>query len=155
VLPPVITVSHQIACATPRNASTWPAIPLMALRKMRGRAWRHGCWQGSFTLSVLIANWRNFCVWLITSGLVRLMGLPMVFKKRYQLWAIQSFDIPCVIRSSSPIFNSGNDGPYIKAKTFDVRTRLTRFHCSIRATRCRQFMQHSLKVFQRGGEGKH
>jgi hypothetical protein len=78
----------------PRNASTWPAIPLMALRKMRGRAWRHGCWQGSFTLSVLIANWRNFCVWLITSGLVRLMGLPMVFKKRYQLWAIQSFDIP-------------------------------------------------------------
>lgn len=53
-----------------------------------------------------------------------------------------------------PIFNSGKDGPYIKTKSFAVNAKFTLFHCSISAARCRQFMQHSLKVFHRGGEGK-
>lgn len=59
------------------------------------------------------------------------------------------------IKYEIPIFNSGNDGPYIKTKTLDVSAKFTRFHCSIRATLCLQFMQDSLRVFQSGGDGKH
>lgn len=95
--------NENFTCDLPRNASTCPAIPLIAFRKMRGSAWRQGCWHGSITPSVLMANWRNFCVWLITSGFVKLTGFPMVFKNLYQLCAMQSFVIPCGIKSSSPV----------------------------------------------------
>lgn len=108
-----------------------------------------------------------------TSGFVRLTGFPMVFKNRYQLWAIQSLLMPMGIMSSSPrnvqmylnfivgwkndlpIFNSGKLGPYMNVRTLEVKARFTLFHCSISATLCRQFMQHSLNVFHSGGEGKH
>jgi len=57
--------------------------------------------------------------------------------------------------SNSHIFNSGKEDPYRNSRSRAVSARLTRFHCSMRATRCRQFMHVSLKVFQRGGDGKH
>lgn len=103
----------------------------------------------------------------------------MVLRNLYQLWAMQSLDIPWGIRSSSPnfmnkqnvfslvqtgqlavltlspIFSSGKLCPYINTKAFAVSAKFTRFHCSIKATRCRQFMQHSRSVFHNGGDGKH
>lgn len=43
----------------------------------------------------------------------------------------------------------------MKVRTLAVNAKLTRFHCSIKATRWRQFMQHSRNVFHNGGDGKH
>lgn len=57
---------YETIVILPKNASTWPAMPLIAFININGNACKQGWWQGSTTPSVLIANWRNFCVWLIT-----------------------------------------------------------------------------------------
>lgn len=88
-------------CTLPRKASTCPAIPLMALRKMSGRAARQGCWQGSMTFSLVIANWRNFWVCETTAGLHRFAGLPRQCRNRNQLCAMQSLLIPTGISCAS------------------------------------------------------
>jgi hypothetical protein len=88
-------------CTLPRNASTWPAKPLMALRKMSGREARQGCWQGSITFSLVIANWRNFWVCEITAGLHRFAGFPRQWRNRNQLCAMQSLVIPAGISCAS------------------------------------------------------
>lgn len=88
-------------CTLPRKASTWPAIPLMALRKISGRAARQGCWQGSMTFSLVIANWRNFWVCETTAGLHRFAGLPRQCRNRNQLCAMQSLLIPTGISCAS------------------------------------------------------
>ena len=49
----------------------------------------------------------------------------------------------------------GNSGPYMKESSLDVRAKFTLFHWSTSPVLCLQFMHISLKVFHRGGEGKH
>lgn len=52
------------------------------------------------------------------------------------------------------ILSSGKPGPYMNSSSRCVKDRLTRFHCSTSAVRCRQFMAISRSVFQSGGGGK-
>ena len=74
----------------PRKASTSPAMPFMALRKIWGRAFKQGCWHGSTTESFVIAYCKNSGVWLMTEGLQRLTGLPKQWRNLYQDCTIQS-----------------------------------------------------------------
>lgn len=101
----IIFVSIILWRYLPRNASTCPAIPLMAFRKIWGNAWRQGCWQGSTTFGLAIAYLKNACVCEITAGRHRSIGSPTVRKSRYQACDTASFVIVCgtSCESSSPV----------------------------------------------------
>lgn len=99
------TLNRVSTANSPRKASTWPAMPLIAFRNICGRLCRHGCWHGSITLGLAMAYCRNACVCETTAGLHRSTGSPMVRNNRYHACATASSDMvggtSCV--SSSPI----------------------------------------------------
>lgn len=116
--------------SSPKNASTWLEIPFIALRKIWGSKSKQGCWCASKCSFLTEIFCKNSFVLLMTWGQHKAVGGPTILKNRYQDCATDSLVISAGIKwlSSSGIFNSGNDGPYMKSRRRAVNAKFIRFH---------------------------
>lgn len=100
----------------PKNASMMFPIPFTAFKKLSGKLIKQLCWcWGSTESSLKMVKLKNCGVWLITCAKHKALGGPIIFRNRYQDWAIQSSVASAGTNwaSSSCIVSSGNVDPYV------------------------------------------